>query len=278
MQNLTLLKDLKKNNRQQIMNNSPFKSVIANAMFDYTAQSNNQITFTAGDTLMVTDRSHPEWWVGYVNNKSNKVGDFPASYVKLKSDDNALKLQLLLQFPRMVLKIYCFDHNIELNTFHTAGTYKEHNSKQKLSQQILTYYKNSIKQKSITKKWKKLVSNRFLFNSAKEKLRILWWAKKSIQGVKNKNSDGFTNLKKQCDSYELEYASNATEIDLINKLLQAKKINNLQINVSANNLESSLEHIEEQIGITNKQIKEIKEIEDILTHLTKDLVQSGENI
>jgi len=53
--------------------------ITARAMYDYTGQSESEITFKAGDLVKVTKQGNEGWWTGELNGKS---GMFPASYVK----------------------------------------------------------------------------------------------------------------------------------------------------------------------------------------------------
>lgn len=54
----------------------------ATAMYDFEAQNDGDLSFSAGDTIAVTQRSSNvnEWWSGKVH---GKTGQFPGNYVKL---------------------------------------------------------------------------------------------------------------------------------------------------------------------------------------------------
>jgi hypothetical protein len=49
-------------------------------MFDYTSTEPGDLTFRAGDVILV-ERSDGEWWRGSIN---GRAGMFPANYVKLQ--------------------------------------------------------------------------------------------------------------------------------------------------------------------------------------------------
>ncbi|MFH4974147.1 hypothetical protein AB6A40_000856 [Gnathostoma spinigerum] len=48
------------------------------AMFDFAAQEENELSFRRGDIITVTNRDDKFWWEGTLNNRS---GMFPATYV-----------------------------------------------------------------------------------------------------------------------------------------------------------------------------------------------------
>jgi growth factor receptor-binding protein 2 len=54
------------------------KDSLVQAMFDFTPQEANELEFTRGDIVIVTDKSDDNWWEGTVNGRS---GMFPATYV-----------------------------------------------------------------------------------------------------------------------------------------------------------------------------------------------------
>ena len=53
---------------------------ISRALFDFTAQEENELTFTKGEIIKLTDTSDQHWWYGV---KHDKEGMFPANYVQL---------------------------------------------------------------------------------------------------------------------------------------------------------------------------------------------------
>lgn len=48
------------------------------ALFTFTAQDNDELSFVAGDWITVLDKSNPNWWKGQVH---GSIGIFPANYV-----------------------------------------------------------------------------------------------------------------------------------------------------------------------------------------------------
>ncbi|XP_077973395.1 intersectin-1-like isoform X1 [Styela clava] len=52
------------------------------AMYDYTAQNDDEITFARGALISVTDRSDADWWKGFLKNNSTTDGLFPRNYVR----------------------------------------------------------------------------------------------------------------------------------------------------------------------------------------------------
>ncbi|MFH4980836.1 hypothetical protein AB6A40_007545 [Gnathostoma spinigerum] len=61
------------------------KPLLAEAMFDYTAQRDDELTFKRGAVIIVNDRSNREWWKGRL--ESTATGSealFPANYVRLR--------------------------------------------------------------------------------------------------------------------------------------------------------------------------------------------------
>lgn len=49
------------------------------AVFDFDGKEDNELTFKAGDSIVVLEKSHADWWRGSCN---GRVGDFPRTYVK----------------------------------------------------------------------------------------------------------------------------------------------------------------------------------------------------
>ena len=52
------------------------------AMFSFTAQDHDELSFNAGDWITVLDKSNENWWKGKVH---NAIGIFPANYVSPKT-------------------------------------------------------------------------------------------------------------------------------------------------------------------------------------------------
>ena len=49
------------------------------AMYDYSAQNSDELTFKRGDVITVDDKSDPDWWKGTLGATS---GLFPSNYVQ----------------------------------------------------------------------------------------------------------------------------------------------------------------------------------------------------
>ena len=49
------------------------------ALYTYTAQYEDELSFEAGDTVMVVNKDEADWWKGECNGKS---GVFPSNYVE----------------------------------------------------------------------------------------------------------------------------------------------------------------------------------------------------
>lgn len=57
----------------------------AEALYDYQAQRDDELSFKPGDIIIVTDRSDGEWWKGrLLNDKSTTDALFPGNYVQLR--------------------------------------------------------------------------------------------------------------------------------------------------------------------------------------------------
>lgn len=52
-------------------------SLQVKALYDFTAEEDDELGFCAGDVIEVLDRSDPSWWKGKLRGKS---GLFPANY------------------------------------------------------------------------------------------------------------------------------------------------------------------------------------------------------
>ena len=48
------------------------------ALFSFTAQEHDEVSFEQGDWITILDQSDSNWWKGKVN---NCIGIFPANYV-----------------------------------------------------------------------------------------------------------------------------------------------------------------------------------------------------
>lgn len=61
------------------------KELKAEALYDYQAQRDDELSFKVGDIIIVTDQSDGEWWKGrLLNDKSNTDALFPGNYVQLR--------------------------------------------------------------------------------------------------------------------------------------------------------------------------------------------------
>uniref|UniRef100_A0A0R3RTX3 Intersectin-1 n=1 Tax=Elaeophora elaphi TaxID=1147741 RepID=A0A0R3RTX3_9BILA len=57
----------------------------AEALYDYQAQRDDELSFKAGDIIIVSDQSDGEWWKGrLLNDKSTTDALFPGNYVQLR--------------------------------------------------------------------------------------------------------------------------------------------------------------------------------------------------
>ena len=54
--------------------------VSVRALYDYTAASEDELTFRVGDMIRLVDSSDPDWWEGELDGKR---GAIPANYVLL---------------------------------------------------------------------------------------------------------------------------------------------------------------------------------------------------
>ena len=51
------------------------------AVYTYTAQYEDELSFEAGETVIVVNKDEADWWKGECN---GKTGVFPSNYVELK--------------------------------------------------------------------------------------------------------------------------------------------------------------------------------------------------
>lgn len=57
----------------------------AEALYDYQAQRDDELSFKAGDIIIVADQSDGEWWKGRLQKDKNAVDAlFPGNYVQLR--------------------------------------------------------------------------------------------------------------------------------------------------------------------------------------------------
>jgi hypothetical protein len=57
------------------------KQVKVKALYDFSPSSPGELTFRAGDILIVKQSNEPDWWDGMIEG-SNTIGAFPAAYVE----------------------------------------------------------------------------------------------------------------------------------------------------------------------------------------------------
>ena len=57
-----------------------YKFQVGRALFDFAAQEDNELTFSRGDLIKITDTSNPDWWHGKYDSRE---GMFPANYIQL---------------------------------------------------------------------------------------------------------------------------------------------------------------------------------------------------
>lgn len=55
------------------------------ALYDYTAASSDEMSFTKGQVISVLDNNGPDWWKGELN---GVTGLFPTNYVKMTKADS----------------------------------------------------------------------------------------------------------------------------------------------------------------------------------------------
>lgn len=65
----------------QVSRDKP-KSRVVVAMYDFTASSADEISFKAGDQIIVTNEVLDGWWMGELKNGAGKKGLFPSSYTR----------------------------------------------------------------------------------------------------------------------------------------------------------------------------------------------------
>lgn len=51
------------------------------ALFDFEAQEEGEVSFKKGNTLVILEKTDPNWWKGKVTNTGN-TGLFPSNYVQ----------------------------------------------------------------------------------------------------------------------------------------------------------------------------------------------------
>ena len=72
-------------------------------MYTYAGQYEDELSFEAGDVIMVLAKDEADWWKGECN---GKTGVFPSNYVeplKCKSEQFPLSTYHLSELPKIVL-------------------------------------------------------------------------------------------------------------------------------------------------------------------------------
>lgn len=64
--------------QQIFLNEVDLRDEMVQALFTFTAQDSDELSFTAGDWITVLDKSNRDWWKGQVN---GAIGIFPSNYV-----------------------------------------------------------------------------------------------------------------------------------------------------------------------------------------------------
>ncbi|KAK6051520.1 SH3 domain protein [Cooperia oncophora] len=56
----------------------------ATALFDYVAGQSDELSFRAGDVIVIVEKKDADWWAGHKVDTPNVRGLFPANYVQLR--------------------------------------------------------------------------------------------------------------------------------------------------------------------------------------------------
>ncbi|KAM8947325.1 arf-GAP with SH3 domain, ANK repeat and PH domain-containing protein 1-like isoform 2-T2 [Pelodytes ibericus] len=56
------------------------------ALFDCTADREDELTFSTGEIIVVTEEEDQNWWNGYIDGQLHRRGVFPASFVHIMTD------------------------------------------------------------------------------------------------------------------------------------------------------------------------------------------------
>ncbi|KAJ1352847.1 Intersectin 1 (SH3 domain protein) [Parelaphostrongylus tenuis] len=60
----------------------------ATALFDYEAGQSDELSFRAGDVIVIVEKKDADWWAGHKLNLPNVRGLFPANYVQMRKESN----------------------------------------------------------------------------------------------------------------------------------------------------------------------------------------------
>ena len=66
---------------------------------DYEAEDDTSLTISVGETVVVTDASNDDWWEGHVEGAPERAGFFPASFVELVHDCEAVTVDMEVECP-----------------------------------------------------------------------------------------------------------------------------------------------------------------------------------
>lgn len=53
------------------------------ALFDCEADQEDELSFSEGEFIIVTEENDVDWWFGYIENNPERYGVFPVIYVKV---------------------------------------------------------------------------------------------------------------------------------------------------------------------------------------------------
>ncbi|VDO29726.1 unnamed protein product [Heligmosomoides polygyrus] len=56
----------------------------ATALFDYQAGQSDELSFRAGDVIVIVEKKDADWWAGHKVDSPNVRGLFPANYVQMR--------------------------------------------------------------------------------------------------------------------------------------------------------------------------------------------------
>uniref|UniRef100_A0A8R1DI75 Signal transducing adapter molecule 1 n=1 Tax=Caenorhabditis japonica TaxID=281687 RepID=A0A8R1DI75_CAEJA len=80
-----------KTNSQAVQNQSSSERIQekkVRALYDFEAAESNELSFVAGDIIIITDESNPHWWTGRIGTQQ---GLFPSSFVTNDLEDSKSK-------------------------------------------------------------------------------------------------------------------------------------------------------------------------------------------
>lgn len=71
-------------NQQIHLSEVDLRDEMVQALFTFTAQDSDELSFTVGEWITVLDKSNPDWWKGQLN---GAIGIFPSNYVSASTVD-----------------------------------------------------------------------------------------------------------------------------------------------------------------------------------------------